>query len=185
MHTRWSTALGLAGLATALGSSLAQAEDEAIYEVRQPGALGVGVGVTQRAIGLSAKAYLSERSAVQGVVGIRGAGEGYGEVFALSADYLFEAPVIVDDPAVAVAWYAGPGVQLSAGGGTLPNGNDWQQVWVGAGAVLGVSMLVRPTPVDVVLEYRPNIQVTPSVDFVPLSFGGHIRYYFGTGALER
>lgn len=172
----------LLGLAVSAGlGAPAHAASETLYEIRQPGALGLGLGVASRASGLSAKWYASETSAVQGVLGLRDAGRGRGEALAASADYLFEQPLLLDDPSVALGWYVGPGAYLGTANGTFPDGTEWRELWVGAGATLGLQMLIRPSPVDVVLEFRPDLQILPAVDLNLVGFGGHIRYFFGAG----
>ena len=37
----------------------------------------------------------------------------------------------------------------------------------------------EPSPVDVVVEYRPRVQVVPEIGFDWFSLSGHIRWYFG------
>ena len=175
---------GLATLVLSLllwpGAAAAQ-QQETLYEIRQPGAFGLGLGVGGRAAGLGAKYFVSNGAAVQGVLGFRSAGRNRGEALAFSLDYLFEGPLLLDDPSVGIAWSVGPGVYLGTAKGEYPTGEEWRELWLGAGPVLGLELLVRPSPVDVVLEYRPDVQILPTPALNLVNFGGHIRYFFGTG----
>lgn len=143
------------------------------------GELGLGLGGGNVVSGISAKYALSDRNAIQAVLGGRaGTVSGVG----LTADYLFEQPSFAGDENVKVAWNFGPGVNLGSYStriqgptGTVTNGPF---AWLGVQAVVGIEVIFEPAPFDLVLEYRPSLYVAPAVglDLSPIT--AHLRYWF-------
>ncbi len=156
-------------LATVLGLTLSTAAAAAPH--RNAGYTGLGLGGGTATSGLSAKHFINSRNAVQGVVGAWGGWEG---TLGLSGDYLYEMPPLATEQGLTVAWNVGPGVGL----GLIP---QTDQVALAGNAVLGLELAVVPFPMDIVLEYRPTVQVVPDLTFDPIAFTGHIRFFFGGG----
>ena len=133
-------------------------------EVR--GSVGIGVGSSTTAYGLSGKLYLDPAFAVQGVVGIRN------DSIGLSVDALYEMPALFRNEALEIAWNVGfgPGVYIT---------DDTLGAAVAFVAGLEFNFLFIPSlPFDLVLEYRPSLFVLPGVDLDLVDFTGHIRVYF-------
>lgn len=156
-------------LAAVLGLTLSTTAAAAPH--RAGGYTGIGLGGGTSTSGISAKHFLNDRNAVQGVVGAWG---GWSGTLGLSGDYLYEMPPLATGEALTVAWNVGPGVGL----GLIP---QTDQVALAGNAVVGLELAVVPFPMDVVLEYRPTVQVIPNVAFDPIAFTGHIRFFFGGG----
>lgn len=139
--------------------------------VAAPGHLGVGVGGGTAVSGISAKYYLADAFAVQGVAGGAGyARADYGSSsLGLSGDLLWEMPVIATvDGAFDVAWSAGVGGWAWVGDPT----------WLGASGVLGMELRFIPIPLDFVVEYRPSVRLIPDVGVNVFDLGAHLRFYF-------
>lgn len=162
--------LGLALFSTLfLLTSSAQAMGTGGASLRSAGRLGLGLG-NGWASGLSAKLGLADMLALQLTAGTYGLGHGAGDGFSVGADLLIEMPALWRHPVVELAW------SLGAGGGIalVDNGDPG----IGAMGVLGLEFLFVPLPVDIVLELRPRLLVSPVSDFDPVEFGGHVRFYF-------
>ena len=130
---------------------------------RHPGSLGIGVGSTTLASGLSIKS-IAGPSAFQLVAGCWGGCDGV----AVSIDALATMPPLVVHEALLLGWNFGFG-------GALGVGDDR---FGAAGAfVAGLEFIMRPLPIDLVLEWRPSVRILPDVDVEPVTFGGHLRFY--------
>lgn len=136
---------------------------------------GLGLGAGTIANGLSGKYFVNEQHAIQANLGLFGGGGAADRFthyngFGLSADYLVELGTIVQAADVMeLAWNVGVGAGLGLNSKTF--------AFAGA-LVLGLEFNFLPVPIDVVIEYRPGLLIVPSVNFEPVDFTGHIRYYF-------
>lgn len=138
---------------------------------RGSGHTGVGLGGGTLGGGVSVKHFLTDTSAVQGVVGAWG-GWGVSGV-GVSADYLVHFPLLADTPELDIGWNAGPG----AGVAVFSSGS----AWFAASGVVGLELGVVEVPLDIVLEWRPTFLIEPVTRFDLLSFSGHVRWFFRTG----
>lgn len=148
--------------------------------VRTPGRFGLGIGSGTMANGLSAKYFAAKEHALQFNLGVFGGGgidnrwRRFGGL-GLSADYLFEMPTLVKaGQAFELAWNVGAGIGI--GLDDDDRGDDFFAL--AASFVLGLEFNFIPVPIDIVLEYRPGLLLTPDVDFDAVDFTGHIRFYF-------
>ncbi|MCK6502554.1 hypothetical protein L6R53_04025 [Myxococcota bacterium] len=169
-------------LLLALGGAPAMADDPLFADrdppeqssVRVAGSFGLGLGGGTSTAGLSAKYFLRETLAVQGVVGAgygaRDDADGWSTGLGLGADLLFEGLSFAELDDVELGWNVGPGLGLWA--------YD-DRVALAAAGVVGLEACVLTFPLDVVVEYRPRMLLAPDVGFDWFSLSGHIRYYFG------
>jgi hypothetical protein len=148
------------------------------------GNFGIGIGGGTATSGLSMKYYMSDSTALQGVIGVWGYGRGYGDTLGVSLDYLFEMPEFAKSDVICLGWNLGPGLWAGAWNDSdkwdddrWSNGNDGGG-YFGVSGVVGLEFLFQPLPFDIVLEYRPSIIIAPVVGFDPVSFDGHVRFYF-------
>lgn len=133
--------------------------------VREAGNFGIGLGGGLGPVGISAKYFMGDQHAIQGMVGTYARGGGLG----LGADYLFEGPAIVTGEVAELGWNVGAGPQLYLFANTLG---------LAATGVAGLEVNFQPVPIDVVIEYRPGILIIPVVGADLVNFSGHVRYYF-------
>lgn len=154
----------LVGLALVTLPSLAKADTNAFA---QAGRFGLGVGSSWVTSGVSAKYFFGERMSLQGVVGGYGGWGGWG-AFGVGADILFEMPSLVGNQDVNLNWNVGPGVSAGVGNGYAA---------FGVSGVIGLSLQIKPVPVDFTIEARPTFHFG---DWSGFNFagGGHIRYFF-------
>lgn len=143
------------------GASLAHATTP-----ERGGPVGVGLGGGFGVSGLSVK-MAGQGSALQLMVGPYGLGRG-GDGLGVGLDFLLEQPTFATADVLDLAWNLGLGGSLGVGG---------DDVLIGVSGVAGLEFNLRPIPIDVVLEYRPGLRLSPAgLDLV--NFSGHIRYYF-------
>ncbi len=152
--------------------------------VRESGKFGLGVGAGTLSRGFSLKYFMSNDLSVQGVVGVYGYGysdcwityqgacrrRSRGSAVALGADILSERPDIFSNGAVSLAWNVGAGLGLG-----IPTSDD---LGLSISLIAGFEINIDALPIDIVLEYRPTLFVSPFTAFDYTYFTGHIRYYF-------
>lgn len=144
----------------------AQAQD-------RPGGFGIGLGQGTGVGGLSGKVHTGD-VALQGVVGNWWHGWGrwgrhYRRGIGLSVDLLFNMPTFHDADVVQLAWNLG-------GGGAVGLAGD--RAFIRGQFVAGLEFIFPDVPLDLVLEWRPSVQLVPANFW--FNFGGagaHIRFY--------
>lgn len=143
----------------------------------ESGRFGLGIGSLRSVSGLSGKFFLSESMAVQGVVGSYwggGWGWGWGGGLGIGADLLWEMPSLFEQNELNINWNVGAGASAGLGSGVQT---------FGVSGVAGISLQLKPVPLDVAFELRPTIQfanvsgVDSGIGF-GFGVGGHVRYYF-------
>ncbi len=133
--------------------------------IRQGGNFGIGLGNGTSATGLSAKYFLSGSQALQGTLGVHLGGDYLG----VGADYLWEMPEFVQSSPANLGWNLGAGAGLGLGSG----------IYFGASFIAGLEFNFNPVPIDLVLEYRPTVNIISGGDLIDLvDFSGHVRFYF-------
>lgn len=162
--------LTIAALTCATWLALGSAPAHAGAPIRQGGNLGIGLSSS----GLSLKYFLSDGQALQATLGF-GIGlsgpDREDRFFVLRAgvDYLLELPEFYQGSILNI----GPAIGLGASVGMSNN-------YLGAAVsgVGGIEFNFNPIPIDLVLEWRPTLNVIPDVGVSLIAFMGHIRYYF-------
>lgn len=131
---------------------------------RHPGSLGVGIGTSTIAAGLSVKRpagptalQLTAGCWRDGCSGVAG-----------SVDMLMPRAPLVGGQAAVLAWNFGFGGAIGVADDTFAAAGSF---------VLGLELIFRDLPFDVVGEWRPTVSVLPGTDFKAAHFGGHIRFY--------
>lgn len=164
--------------------STAFAEWEMSMPIRQAGNVGIGLGAGTFATGFAIKYFPQPDFAIQGNLGWwrdrfvcnDRRCYGGGDSVAISADFLIERPTITGNKDVELAWNFGAGAGLGIEDDDRFNNDD--DIALGVSGVLGLELLINLIPIDLVIEYRPNLLVIPDVDIDLIDFGGHVRFYF-------
>lgn len=151
------------GALLALGLAMGAAQEASA----KGGRFGLGLGVAEDIVGLSMKYRYRPTYSFQGIIGAWDGGPRDGLV--AMVDLVLEMPGQIDHEAIRLSWSLGPGVGLvvfDEDAGVLVSG------------ALGGQLMIKPVPIDVVIEYRPRIYIGGVDDVDLVSFSGHIRYYF-------
>lgn len=135
---------------------------------RKAGSTGIGIGGGTASAGISAKHFMSDSMALQGVVGTYGRWQD-GSGLGLSVDYLLEQPTFASADVVDLAWNVGVGAGLGIGDSALG---------LGVSGVAGLEFALAPIPLDFVIEYRPTLGLSPFLYLDLVNFSGHLRYFF-------
>lgn len=135
--------------------------------------VGVGIGGGLGVSGLSGKFWLPGDGALQVVVGGWGYGRevwgpDYGYGVGVGVDYLWEMPELTRSGPLVLGWNLGLG-------GTVAT---TEPAWVGVSGVAGLEFDFQPVPIDLTLEYRPGMRVTPGLGLDLINFSGHARVHF-------
>lgn len=139
--------------------------------IHSSGRFGIGLGGGTISNGLSAKYYMTAGTAIQANLGSYGNGGDRADFggFAASADFLLERGPLTTTGYFSLDWSFG----LGAGVGVRDSNTG-----IAAAGVLGLELNFTVIPIDLVLEYRPTLGISPDVDFEPVDFSGHLRFYF-------
>lgn len=147
----------------------------------RPGGFGIGLGHSTGVAGISGKVHSGD-IAIQGVVGNWWGGWGarWGDRYdryyyrnrrglGVSLDLLFNMPVIHDADVVQIAWNLGGGAAV----GVSPHYMHMRGQFVA-----GLEFIFPDVPLDLVLEWRPSVQIVPADFWLNFAGGGaHIRVY--------
>lgn len=142
--------------------------------IHSSGRFGVGLGSGTLTNGLSLKYFLANAFAVQANVGRAGGGHA-GDRFkdnggiAGSLDLLIENKPLIASKLVNLEWSYGLG-------GGVASRNDTTAL--AAAAIAGLELNFNVIPIDLVLEFRPTLLISPEVEFEIVDFSGHLRFYF-------
>jgi hypothetical protein len=119
----------------------------------------VGLTLGTDAIGLSVKAMLSDRDALQVSFGLSPGTWAYWPRTGawLAVDYLQHPSIIAESPHVKLGWELGVGATARAtGSATRLDGA------IGVTAIAGLELLLQDLPIDIVAAYRPGVLVVVS-----------------------
>lgn len=148
----------------------------------RPGGFGLGLGWGTHVTGISGKLHTGG-TALQGVLGTWGPyfnNRGIG----LSADFLVNMPQLHDAGVVQLAWNLGGGGALGIGPSNWYTGR-WHRnrftpradFVLQVQGTAGFEFIFPEVPLDVVVEWKPAIQLAPTPLFLFPEFGFHVRYY--------
>ena len=114
---------------------------------------------------VSVKYFLDQTNAVEGLVS-------WGTRFGLGA--LYERHQLIGgEPAF--TWFYG-------GGGYV--GFQDGKTWLGPTGIIGLDYKFQNAPVNLTLDWKPELDILPDINFVPAAFAVSIRYTFGRTAAK-
>ncbi|MBA2664748.1 MAG: hypothetical protein H0U74_20845 [Bradymonadaceae bacterium] len=134
---------------------------------RNSGNFGIGLGGGTIAHGLSLKQFAGP-TAIQGNLGCyREKWSGCSGI-AGSVDLLFNMPALTQGPALSLAWNFGGGLGV---------GLASDKMQAAAAFVLGLEFNFHVLPIDIVIEWRPQLSIIPGVGVHPFGATAHVRLY--------
>lgn len=160
---RTSAVLLILVLAAATAAAAPARSTNAIH----PGLFELGVYLGQPS-GLSAKYYINQKNAIDGIAawGFGVAGAGY---MVIAVDYLFNFPNVVKIEKETFPLYVGPGAIMNINlGGTIT---------LGARVPFGALYIFRGAPIEISLEVVPVLYLFPVTSFSGMG-GIGLRYCF-------
>jgi hypothetical protein len=110
--------------------------------------------------GISVKYFIDSSNAVEGLLSF-GSRVGIGGLYE-------KHQLIGGTPAF--TWFYGGGAYVG-----FENG----QTWFGPTGVVGLDYKFSSAPVDLSLDWKPELDIVPSINFVPDAFGLSARFVFG------
>ncbi|MCO4764447.1 MAG: hypothetical protein KC502_23245 [Myxococcales bacterium] len=135
--------------------------------IRQGKSWGIGLtGAFGGSSGISFKTFMGRRLALQ-VSGGGAFGNGKA-VPSIGADLLLEMPRLAGGRIIKLAWNVGGGARTALGKNS--------GVWVHG--VVGLELLFKPVPIDLVIEWTPTFFGTGGADVDVRGAGTHIRWWF-------
>jgi hypothetical protein len=109
---------------------------------------------------ISVKYFVDENNAIEGLLS-------FGSRFGIGG--LYERHQLVGGTP-AFTWFYG-------GGGYL--GFENGQTWAGPTGVIGLDYKFASAPIDISLDWKPELDIVPTINFVPDAFGLTARFTFG------
>jgi len=124
-------------------------------------AAGIRLGPNSAAVtsGFTVKHFLNEKIAVEGIIGIN---DGLG----LCGLYEFHFPI---ESVNNLQWFAGPGAYLAFRNSTTS---------FGAAGVVGLDYKFEELPINLTLDWKPELNFVPQVAFESSGLGLSVRYTF-------
>jgi hypothetical protein len=126
--------------------------------------LAVGLRFSTAALtlnnGISVKYFIDSSNAVEGLLS-------FGSRFGIGG--LYERHQLIGGTP-AFTWFYGGGAYL---------GFESGQTWFGPTGVVGLDYKFSSAPVDLSLDWKPELDIVPSINFVPDAFGLSARFVFG------
>jgi hypothetical protein len=110
--------------------------------------------------GISIKYFIDSSNAVEGLLS-------FGSRFGIGG--LYEKHQLIGGTP-AFTWFYGGGAYIGFEGG---------QTWFGPTGVVGLDYKFASAPVDLSLDWKPELDLVPSINFVPDAFGLTARFVFG------
>ena len=116
---------------------------------------GIGIGGGTFSSGLSGKYNMAKGTALQGILGARGA---YG--FSLGLDFIVNMPPdLLKNRDVELSWYAGAGGSIWHYSHTAA-GHDYSWNTIAVSGVVGLSLMLQKVPLEFSLEWRPSFYIS-------------------------
>ncbi|HVB02643.1 MAG TPA: hypothetical protein VNE41_02865 [Chitinophagaceae bacterium] len=153
-------------LAVAIFGLSSQTQAQAPYQT----ALGVRLGDPS---GITLQQYISGSSAIEGILGLGS--------YWFTLTGLYEYHQKFDTPGL--GWYIGFGGHI----GSFTNNVNYYHDGIyytsgflfGIDGILGLEYTFQEAPINLSLDWKPAIELTPFTGFIPGEFGLSIRYTFG------
>ncbi|MEN9569962.1 MAG: hypothetical protein RL172_1193 [Bacteroidota bacterium] len=124
-------------------------------------ALGLRLGPNSAAVtaGFTGKYFLNERTAVEGIIGIN---DGLG----ICALYQIHFPIAAVNN---LQWFAGPGAYVAFRNSTT---------MVGAAGIVGLDYKFEELPINLTLDWKPELNLLSKIAFESSGLGLSVRYTF-------
>lgn len=149
------------------------------FDFRRRGHVGVGVVAGTWTNGVSLRAVVSRRDAIQASFGASATPFAYWPVSGagFAVDWLHLAPVLWEARPLRLAWSIGVGLDAR-----LATRRGQVNADLGVHAVGGLELLFKDAPVDLALEYRPGVVIAVTdVNGLAFAYGDlalHVRWWF-------
>lgn len=160
-------------------SSFAQQQeaepDPAYYKIEPSGRdyrMAIGIRLSNSIPTLSnavtGKYFITDRSAVEGIVSWGGR---FGIGGLLEVYQPFSAP--------GLSWFYGGGAYVGFQSNSDKNGEGGGRTFVGPTGVLGIDYKFANAPINLSIDWKPELDVIPAINFVPDAFALSVRFAFG------
>ncbi|MGV3766188.1 MAG: hypothetical protein ACO1NW_08685 [Chitinophagaceae bacterium] len=110
---------------------------------------------------LSFKHFISKDGAIEGLISL-------GNPYGVGALYEIHQPLAADG----LQWYFG-------GGGYV--GSFEKRARVGAAGVVGLDYVFPSAPINISIDWKPELNMVPELFFEPAAFGFTVRFVLGKG----
>ena len=132
-------------------------------------AVGIRLGPNSAAItsGFTIKHFLNEKTAVEGIVGIN---DGFG----VCGLYEIHFPI---ESVKNLQWFVGPGAYLAFRNSTY-NFRNGGSTNFGAAGVIGADYKFEDIPLNISLDWKPELNILTNIGFEPSGVGISARFTF-------
>jgi hypothetical protein len=117
---------------------------------------------------ITGKYFITDRSAIEGIVS-------FGSKFGIGG--LLE--VYQPFSAQGLSWFYGAGAYVGVESNSDKNGDGKGTTFVGPTGILGLDYKFTNAPINVSLDWKPELDIIPAVNFVPDAFALSVRFAFG------
>jgi hypothetical protein len=153
-----------------------QEPDPAYYKISNSGgrdyrmALGIRLSNTIPTLNnaITGKYFITDRSAIEGIVS-------FGNRFGIGG--LLE--VYQPFSAQGLSWFYGAGAYAGFESNSDKNGEGGGRTFVGPTGILGLDYKFANAPINLSLDWKPELDIVPAINFVPDAFALSVRFAFG------
>lgn len=149
--------------------------DPAYYDIKPAGRdyrMSVGLRLSNSIPtlnnGITGKYFITDRSAVEGIIS-------FGSRFGIGG--LLE--VYQPFNTAGLSWFYGAGLYGGFQSNSDKDGNGGGKTYFGPTGILGLDYKFPNAPINLSLDWKPELDVIPAVNFVPDAFALSVRFAFG------
>jgi len=117
---------------------------------------------------VTGKYFITDRSAVEGIISF---GNRFGIGALLEVYQPFSAP--------GLSWFYGAGAYAGFESNSDKNGEGGGKTFVGPTGILGLDYKFANAPINLSLDWKPELDIVPAINFVPDAFALSVRFAFG------
>lgn len=132
-------------------------------------AIGLRGGLSN---GITAKKFLGEKSAVEGILSTRWSGFNITALYEIHRDNAFDVDRL--------NWYYGVGGHIGFWNGTYTTWGDpgTSYTVIGIDGIIGIEYNFEEIPINISLDWKPALNLVGNSEFWPDGGAASVRYYF-------
>jgi len=149
--------------------------DPSFYKIEEPArdyrmAIGIRLSNSMPTLNnaITGKYFITDRSAIEGIIS-------FGSRFGLGGLLEVYQPFSTKG----LSWFYGAGAYVGFESNSDKNGEGGGRTYAGPTGILGVDYKFANSPINLSLDWKPELDIIPAINFVPDAFALSVRFAFG------